>query len=673
MSRRLKSSLSRRAEASGILAAGANIPLTFQRTLMPRGSVDQAIVTGLSISTNRMIVTLTQEAVNAAAVLVARRRFGHVDTRTLSRAAIALDAGALGAGLVAQRAFAQRDRESLSRAALRTTGFWTAVGGTAGLIVSGLDEGFQLTARGRRGRSAAVMLAATSALASVGEWQRRRREHLDVSLASQEGRVETARALAFGIGMSAGTVAMSNLERRAADGIAHALSRVLPGDEALYRPVGHVLSLGASAAVTRYAMQKAFAQIESKQGAVETAFDIPPPSPMLSGSYESHVPFPTLGLQGRRFVWMVTPEDLILRVTGKHPLAQPIRVYVGLESADTEAARVELALRELDRTGALDREWLMVVSPTGTGYVNYAAVSALEFLSQGHCATVAMQYAARPSVLSLGQVSEGRAHMRLLLEGIQARVANRPPDKRPKIVMFGESLGAWTSQDPFVDRGAQGLIDAGIDRAIWIGTPHFSKWKDQVLHDGGELERRVVGVFDNIDEWRMLGDEARDDLRFVMITHQDDGVALFGPELSIQAPAWLGDPDTRPGRVPKGMRWLPTTTFFQVLVDMKNSANVVPGVFEAKGHDYRADLVPFFDAVLGFDSPKERLTAIGEWLANREKERTEWVKAHGDAGRSLSASVLERVLERERAAGRDPDAKLLAVIREVAAAEHPAE
>ena len=84
-----------------------------------------------------------------------------------------------------------------------------------------------------------------------------------------------------------------------------------------------------------------------------------------------------------------------------------------------------------------------------------------------------------------------------------------------------------------------------------------------------------------------------------MITHHDDGVALFGPELAIQAPEWLGPPETRPAPVPKGMRWMPTTTFFQVLVDMKNSANVVPGVFAAKGHDYRADLLPFFHAVLG--------------------------------------------------------------------------
>ena len=59
---------------------------------------------------------------------------------------------------------------------------------------------------------------------------------------------------------------------------------------------------------------------------------------------------------------------------------------------------------------------------------------------------------------------------------------------------------------------------------------------------------------------------------------------------------------------------MPTTTFFQVLVDMKNAANVVPGVFAAKGHDYRADLLPFFHAVLGLTATPEQLDRIGAWL-----------------------------------------------------------
>ena len=77
----------------------------------------------------------------------------------------------------------------------------------------------------------------------------------------------------------------------------------------------------------------------------------------------------------------------------------PIRVYVGLASADAEDARVDLAMQELERTGAFDRAWLLIDAPTGTGYVNYAAVSTIEMLARGDCATVAMQYAARVVIL----------------------------------------------------------------------------------------------------------------------------------------------------------------------------------------------------------------------------------------------------------------------------------
>jgi hypothetical protein len=147
---------------------------------------------------------------------------------------------------------------------------------------------------------------------------------------------------------------------------------------------------------------------------------------------------------------------------------------------------------------------------------------------------------------------------------------------------------------------------------------------------------------------------------------------VFGPELAIQAPEWLGDASTRPASVPKGMRWVPTTTFLQVLVDMKNAANVVPGVFAAKGHDYRADLLPFFHALLGFEATPEQLDRIARWLEEREVMRSNWMKAHGTAGKSLAASVLERLMDEERAKGNDPNARLIQLVRAVAAEEFDA-
>jgi len=490
---------------------------------------------------------------------------------------------------------------------------------------------------------------------------------------SQES-ASALKSVAYGAAVAAGTSAFALTERSLATAIARGAARVLPGRREVWQPLGHAATLAAFGALARLLVEHAFAGIETKETAVESAFDVAPPNPLVSGSRASLVPFHTLSRQGGRFVWTVTTQQQIEDILGEPAVAMPIRVYAGLASAADEQARVDLLLAELDRTGAFDRSWLLVASPTGTGYVNYAAVSAFELLARGNCATVAMQYAARPSFLSLDRVKEGRRQMRLLIKALGERLLALPPDRRPTVVLFGESLGAWTSQDPFVGRGTAGMQDAGIDHAVWIGTPHFSKWKEEVLYDtSDDIDASMIGVFPDIAAWRALDPSVRERIRFVMITHHDDGVALFGPELAIQAPAWLAaDRSTRPPGVPKSMRWVPTSTFFQVLIDMKNSATVVPGQFDAKGHDYRADLLPFLHETLGFEASPEQLERIHGWLEQQELRRTEWIESHSATGRSLAAAIVERAADQLEAEGLDPDDRLLRLVQQVAEEEFAA-
>ncbi|MGZ8764577.1 MAG: alpha/beta-hydrolase family protein [Acidimicrobiia bacterium] len=667
--RRFSSSLARRADQAGILVAGMNVPLTFQRTLMPRNTMDQAIVTGLSIAANHALVSLVQESIQSGALLVlggGKRKGRNFDDRTWSQATIALDLVAVGAGIAIQRGLRQRHREPLPRATARTGGFVLAASGGAGAIIGVLQEAFAFS-RGKARGTVPMVVPAASALAVVGEYRRRRAEHLDTGLPPEGVAASPAKALALGVLVTGAVSSMGLGERVLADAVATGTGRVLRVNPELLRPLGHAAAMLALTGATRVLVEKMYGSIEKREESVEAAFDVPPPNPFVSGSLDSHVDFSTLARQGRRFAWTVTSVDKIEEVMGEAATASPIRVYVGLESAEDEDARVALVLDELDRTGAFDRSWLLVDSPTGTGYVNYAAVNALELLSRGDCATVAMQYAAKPSVLSLGQVNEGRRQARLLLNALHARLTTMPADRRPKLVLFGESLGAWTSQDPFVDRGTQGLVDTGIDHSIWIGTPHFSKWKEQVLFDDRpDVDAGLVGVFSEIEEWKALEPAEREKLRYVMITHHDDGVAVFGPELAIQAPEWLGPPETRPTHVPRAMRWVPTTTFFQVLVDMKNSANVVPGKFAAKGHDYRGDLLPFFHATLGFAATEEQLDRIGTWLELEELQRSEWIKAHGAAGKSLASAIIEATIVEARELGEDANAVLARLVHAVA-------
>ena len=146
---------------------------------------------------------------------------------------------------------------------------------------------------------------------------------------------------------------------------------------------------------------------------------------MVSGGLGSLVSWDSLSREGRRNVSTVLDARLIEQVMGE-PAAEPIRVYVGLESAPTEYERRDLVLRELQRTGAFERKLLLVISPTGSGYVNYVAVEAAEYMTRGNIASVTMQYSLRPSVLSLDRVAEGRLQYRMLIDAIHNQLAERP-------------------------------------------------------------------------------------------------------------------------------------------------------------------------------------------------------------------------------------------------------
>ena len=54
---------------------------------------------------------------------------------------------------------------------------------------------------------------------------------------------------------------------------------------------------------------------------------------------------------------------------------------------------------------------------------------------------------------------------------------------------------------------------------------------------------------------------------------------------------------------------------------MKNAANVIPGQFEAKGHDYRADLARFIREVYGLPATDNQLAAVEQALRTSELER----------------------------------------------------
>jgi Alpha/beta-hydrolase family len=70
----------------------------------------------------------------------------------------------------------------------------------------------------------------------------------------------------------------------------------------------------------------------------------------------------------------------------------------------------------------------------------------------------------------------------------------------------------------------------------------------------------------------------------VILSHDNDPIAVLGPELLIRRPWWLADGQRGRG-VPDGMHWRPLVTFIQTAMDAANAMVSVPGEFGSFGHD----------------------------------------------------------------------------------------
>ena len=642
-------SLGRHAEQTGLLMAAAVAPATFARSLGPRSVADQGIVSGLVIGLTYATTVATQDALTALASVGT-----HGDPDRVRRRVLAVDLASIPVGLAVGRALTVRDDERPLRSLLRQAAWRSGATGLGGVVFLGADAlARRLNSRlGTGGRLGGFPLALPAGLLLAAGVEWRRRQGLPPEAASDPDEVHPPlpASLGLGLGVAAGLAALAFGEERLASGVDRVMSRHGSGRHGAWRLAGHagVLSVLGAAGWTLWS--RGMVRVESAALAVDAVLAEEASHhwtlDSCSGSRNSLVSWESLGREGRRHVISAArPEPLadpppgfpdlsIPTVTGQPAVASPAHVYVGLDAAPTAAERVALALAELDRVGAWDRRLLMLVSPTGTGYVNYVGVAAAEYLTRGDVATVTLQYSKRPSPLSLGKIDDAREQNRLLWSRIAARVRELPPDRRPRVVIFGESLGAHTSQDVFLHWGTTGLEALGIDRALWLGTPYLSGWMQEVTRSGrDDTDADRVAVVNDIEQLQSLPRERRDQVRFVLLSHDNDGVTKFGPDLILRAPRWLRDPPGgvrpagvhSPRGVPASMRWRPVTTFFQVMVDMKNAQT--PGAYVASRHDYRPDLVRMVNEVYGLGADEAQLRIVEDAVARREQAREELLGA----------------------------------------------
>ena len=313
--------------------------------------------------------------------------------------------------------------------------------------------------------------------------------------------------------------------------------------------------------------------------------DLPRPSrPEQTGSAESLVAWSGLGRQGRRFV-SGGPDAATLSGFFDTDLAAPIRVYVGLNSADSPEERARLALEELIRAGGFERSVLLLATPTGTGWVDPAGQDPLEYLFRGDIATVAVQYSYLNSPLALlTQAAYGAETARAVFLEIYGYWRGLPADARPRLYLSGLSLGSLNSDLSF---DLFDIIDDPFEGVLWVGPPFRNEsWRRMVRdRDPGSpawLPRFRDGAvvrFMNQGGEREGGYAPWGDFRIVVLQYPSDPITFFEPSSAWRAPAWMKEP--RGPDVTPDLRWFPIVTMLQLAADM-----VVGTAPRGFGHEY---------------------------------------------------------------------------------------
>jgi uncharacterized membrane protein len=348
-----------------------------------------------------------------------------------------------------------------------------------------------------------------------------------------------------------------------------------------------------------------------------------PTSDHVSGSPGSLASWESLGEEGRNFVaGGTTDRELRAFAGGGADVLEPIRVYAGLRTADDADARAALVVRELDRTGAADRDVLVVATATGTGWVDPVAVQAIELMRGGDVATASMQYSYLPSWISfLVDGPKAQEAGIALNRAVHAWWSELPADDRPALVVFGESLGSKGTEFAFVGDDAAASVEAFADRAdgvLLVGPTNANPIWQQVIgarDAGSPVWRPVVDGGRTVRSMAVNDDADPDDAswsqpRVLYVHHASDPVGNWNMELLWSPPAWIDDP-TGPD-VPSDVSWFPFVTWAQVVADLVAGFDATPG----HGHDYSSNFASAWAAVAAPDgwtqADTERLDAALE-------------------------------------------------------------
>lgn len=454
---------------------------------------------------------------------------------------------------------------------------------------------------------ASLVLGIVVVVLGIIVWPRWQNEQRDLLTLAHISRFEMVPALIVTAILVAILGLIGRLVWRGFTAIDRLLMRLVPGPAAVLLTTVVVVLLG-NVLATRVVAPRLHSWANSAFGVLEDDTDegtVQPTSSAVTGGPGSLIPWAELGREGRNFVARATTKAQLEGFHGVGKVtAEPVRVYVGLRSGNTAQERAALAVRELDRTHAWDQKVLVVATVTGTGWVDPDAATAIEQLYAGDTAMVGQQYSFLPSWISTlvdGQAAKDAGAA--LFAAVHARWLQIPAASRPKLLMFGQSLGSFGGEAAFTGHDARTSVDNFValtdgalltgptnDNAIWgqvtaARSPGSPAWRP--VYDDGTSVR-----FANKPSEVLEPDPTWVEPRILYIQHPSDPVTFWSMDTLWSRPEWIESPTGYD--VPDRATWFPFVTWAQGVADLSAGFGAKPGF----GHDYRNAFVAGWAAVL---------------------------------------------------------------------------
>ncbi len=338
-----------------------------------------------------------------------------------------------------------------------------------------------------------------------------------------------------------------------------------------------------------------------------------PQDPLKTGAEGSLIEWESLGRMGRAMIAAAPDQARITALTGAEAM-EPLRVYVGLNSAPDPAERAQLALAELLRIDAFSRSTLVIATPTGTGRVDPAGQQALEYLLGGDVATVSVQYSYVASWIALLTDSEyGMETAREVFSAVYDHWRSLPRAERPALYLNGLSLGALNSD---LSHDLHQVVSDPFNGALWVGPPFSSPTWQEVTRNRNRGSPAWLPDYRDGSAVRFMNQTGLTSrvsarwggFRILYLQHASDAVVFFDPRATWRRPPWMSAP--RGPDVSPEFRWLPVVTVLQLAVDTMTAVKPPAGF----GHTYDfATYARAWAMLLDLpDWPQERIDALVE-------------------------------------------------------------